>query len=94
MADGPYHITATLAPASALGNYNVTKAGADFSIIKRNATWTTNPNSSGGAFTNATSPGGTLDIRYNGNTAIMTFNGLIDTTGTTNVLLTPAKVSV
>ncbi|HET9407547.1 MAG TPA: Ig-like domain repeat protein [Candidatus Sulfotelmatobacter sp.] len=42
---GPYHITATLAPAAVLSNYNVTNAGADFTIDKRNATWTTNPNS-------------------------------------------------
>ena len=42
---GPYHITATLAPAAALSNYNITNAGADFTINARNATWTTNPNS-------------------------------------------------
>jgi hypothetical protein len=40
---GPYHITATLAPAAALSNYNITNAGADFTINARNATWTTNP---------------------------------------------------
>src|SRR6185295_10696207 len=40
-----YHITATLAPAGVLGNYNITNAGAEFTINKRNATWTTNPNS-------------------------------------------------
>jgi hypothetical protein len=44
-AGGPYHITATLAPTAALSNYNITNAGADFTINKRNATWTTNPNS-------------------------------------------------
>jgi len=35
---GPYHITATLAPAGVLSNYNVTNAGADFSIYTRSAT--------------------------------------------------------
>src|SRR5207302_7055931 len=29
----------------ALNNYNITNAGADFTIDKRDATWTTNPNS-------------------------------------------------
>jgi hypothetical protein len=38
---GPYHITATLAPSGVLSNYNITNAGADFTISKRNATWTT-----------------------------------------------------
>ena len=42
---GPYHITATLSPAGVLSNYNITNAGADFTITPRNATWTTNPNS-------------------------------------------------
>ena len=42
---GPYHITATLAPAAVLSNYNITNAGADFTINTRNATWTTNANS-------------------------------------------------
>src|SRR6185312_404565 len=42
---GPYHITAALSPAAALSNYNITNAGADFTINARNATWTTNPNS-------------------------------------------------
>jgi hypothetical protein len=42
----PYHITATLsAGAGVLSNYTITNAGADFTINKRNATWTTNPNS-------------------------------------------------
>src|SRR5207248_6188604 len=41
---GPYHISATLAPAAVLFNYNITNAGADFTINKRDATWTTNPN--------------------------------------------------
>src|SRR5258705_11668202 len=31
--------------AGALNNYNVTNNGADFTINKRNATWTTNANS-------------------------------------------------
>jgi MBG domain-containing protein len=42
-----YHITATLSatPPAALNNYIITNAGAEFTINKRNATWTTNPNS-------------------------------------------------
>ena len=42
-----YHITATLSAtvAGALNNYNVTNAGAEFTINKRDATWTTNPTS-------------------------------------------------
>src|SRR5262249_35160390 len=42
-----YHITATLSatPLSALDNYIITNAGAEFTINKRLATWTTNPNS-------------------------------------------------
>src|SRR5207253_1231839 len=40
-----YHITATLSPAAVLGNYNITNAGADFTINARPATWTTDPNS-------------------------------------------------
>src|SRR5204862_322942 len=42
-----YHITATLSATvpSALNNYNITNAGAEFTIDKRDATWTTNPNS-------------------------------------------------
>jgi hypothetical protein len=42
-----YHITATLSatPMSALNNYIITNDGAEFSINKRLATWTTNPNS-------------------------------------------------
>src|SRR5204863_6129691 len=39
------HITATLSPAAALSNYNITNAGASFTIDARNATWTTNPSS-------------------------------------------------
>src|SRR5205814_4928772 len=41
-----YHITATLhaTAASALDNYNITNAGAEFTINKRDATWTTDPN--------------------------------------------------
>jgi hypothetical protein len=31
---GPYHITATLAPAAVLSNYNITNAGANFAINK------------------------------------------------------------
>ncbi len=40
-----YHITATLSatPLSALDNYTITNAGAEFTINKRAATWTTNP---------------------------------------------------
>ena len=42
-----YHITATLSatPMSALDNYIITNDGAEFTINKRLATWTTNPNS-------------------------------------------------
>src|SRR5205814_8095698 len=42
-----YYITTALlaAVAGALSNYNVTNAGAEFTIDKRDATWTTNPNS-------------------------------------------------
>jgi MBG domain-containing protein/galactose oxidase-like protein/Kelch motif protein len=42
-----YHITATLSatPLSALDNYIITNEGAEFTIDKRLATWTTNPNS-------------------------------------------------
>ena len=45
VTSGPYHITATLAPTGVLSNYNITNAGADFTINAKNATWTTNPNS-------------------------------------------------
>src|SRR5204863_1278645 len=44
VAGGPYHITATLAPAAVLDNYTITNAGADFTITRIAATWTTNPN--------------------------------------------------
>src|SRR5205814_2864557 len=37
-----YHITATLSPATVLGNYNITNTGATFTIDKRDATWNTN----------------------------------------------------
>src|SRR5207249_1742234 len=37
---GPYHITATLAPAAVLTNYAITNAGAGFTINPRAATWT------------------------------------------------------
>src|SRR6266540_1615308 len=40
-----YHITATLGPADVIANYNITNAGAEFTIDKRLATWTTDPNS-------------------------------------------------
>src|SRR5204862_5410136 len=40
---GPYHITATLSPSGVLNNYNITNAGAEFTISAKNATWTTNP---------------------------------------------------
>jgi hypothetical protein len=39
---GPYSITATLAPTTALTNYTITNAGANFTITPRPATWTTN----------------------------------------------------
>src|SRR5437660_4647381 len=39
---GPYHITATLAPAAALSNYTMSNTGANFTINTRLATWTTN----------------------------------------------------
>src|SRR5947208_5411197 len=42
VAGGPYHITATLAPAAVLSNYNVTNAGAKFSKNRRHNTWNTN----------------------------------------------------
>src|SRR5207237_371721 len=42
---GPYHITATLAPAAMLTNYAITNTGASFTINARPATWTTNANS-------------------------------------------------
>src|SRR5207237_4430449 len=42
---GPYHITATLAPAAVLSNYTITNNGADFTITARAATWTTTGNS-------------------------------------------------
>ena len=35
----------TLAPAAVLANYNITNAGASFTINTRAATWTTNPSS-------------------------------------------------
>ena len=40
-----YHITATLSatPLAALDNYIITNDGAEFTINKRLATWTTNP---------------------------------------------------
>src|SRR2546430_5846822 len=47
VAGSPYHITATLSAtvAGALSNYEITSAGADFTINKKNAAWTTNANS-------------------------------------------------
>src|SRR5207253_7590407 len=47
VAGGPYPITATLSSATpnALNNYILTNAGADFTVNKRPATWTTNANS-------------------------------------------------
>src|SRR5207247_2128460 len=44
---GTYHITATLTdPSGKLGNYDpITNTGADFTINKRSATWTTNATS-------------------------------------------------
>jgi len=43
---GPYHIMATLSSTVpyALNNYIVANTGADFTINRRNATWTTNSN--------------------------------------------------
>src|SRR5207247_3864922 len=32
VSGGPYHITATLSPSGVLGNYNITNAGANFTI--------------------------------------------------------------
>src|SRR4029077_9808415 len=40
---GPYHITATLGPADVIANYNITNAGAAFTITAKDATWTTQP---------------------------------------------------
>ncbi len=40
-----YHITATLSATGDLNNYIITNDGAEFTINKRLATWTTNPNS-------------------------------------------------
>ncbi|MES2649732.1 MAG: MBG domain-containing protein, partial [Bacteroidota bacterium] len=47
VASNPYHITATLSAsvAGALDNYTITNAGADFTINKRLATWTTDASS-------------------------------------------------
>src|SRR5207244_5952163 len=47
VAGSPYHITATLSAtvAGALGNYDITNIGADFTIDKKAATCTTNANS-------------------------------------------------
>src|SRR5207237_5910057 len=42
---GPYHLTATVAPAGVLSNYTITNTGADFTITARAATWTTTSNS-------------------------------------------------
>src|SRR5204862_3340076 len=41
----PYRSDSTLSPAAAQRNYNITNAGASFTIDARNATWTTNPSS-------------------------------------------------
>src|SRR5262249_60924774 len=41
----PIPTTLTPAPATALANYTITNAGAEFTINQRPATWTTNPNS-------------------------------------------------
>ena len=45
MAGNPYHITATLSAtvSGALDNYTITNTGADFTINKGLATWTTQP---------------------------------------------------
>src|SRR6185437_7753439 len=45
VASSPYHITATLSATGDLSNYNIINAGAHFTISRRDATWTTNPNS-------------------------------------------------
>src|SRR5262249_954229 len=42
-----YHISAALGPADVIANYTITNNGAEFTINKRPATWTTNPNSKG-----------------------------------------------
>src|SRR5207249_1770340 len=42
VAGGPYHITATLAPAGVLANYNITNAGANFTIQPKAASVTPN----------------------------------------------------
>ncbi len=45
VAGSPYTISAVLSPAGVLGNYNITYNTASFTITKRSAAWTTNPNS-------------------------------------------------
>ena len=45
VAGSPYTISATLSPPAALGNYSITYNTANFTINKKDATWTTNPNS-------------------------------------------------
>src|SRR5204862_128187 len=42
VAGSPYHITAILAPAAALANYNITNDGANFAIDKKDASVTPN----------------------------------------------------
>ncbi len=44
VAGSPYTISAVLSPAAVLGNYSITYNTANFTINKRTATWTTNPN--------------------------------------------------
>src|SRR5206468_8905911 len=43
VADSPYTISAMLAPAGVLGNYNITYNTADFTIEKKDASVTPNP---------------------------------------------------
>src|SRR5204862_4669662 len=45
VAGSPYHITATLSATGDLNIYNITNTGANFTINRRDATWTTNANS-------------------------------------------------
>jgi hypothetical protein len=53
-------------------------------------TWTVDPGLSGGAFASATGQG-TLDLRYRGRLAFVSFQGTVTTTGVTNILATPVN---
>ena len=78
VAGSPYTISATLAPAGALGNYDVTYNIASFTITEGNATVTLsdlNQNYDGTpkSVTATTNPPGlTVDITYDGSTTIPT----------------------